>query len=84
MRKACLIQHEGSVSGLPARGTMGGTGRGMEQIYLNCPKDAGPDFCLISALGCRIWANCDGFLGLSGTGSWILLHGLHWMGFVGQ
>ena len=77
MGKACLNQREGRVSRLPARGTMGRMGRGTERIYLNCPKDAGPDFCLISALGYRIWANCDGFLGLSG-----LDRGFSSMGFM--
>ena len=42
-------------------------------------------FCLISALGCRIWASCNGFLGRSGTGSWILLRGLRgWALYVGK
>ena len=43
-----------------------------------CTAQEMPDltFCLISALGCRIWASCNGFLGRSGTGSWILLRGL--------
>ena len=44
MGKASLIQCEGSTSGLPSRGTMGRMGRGMEQISLYWPRDAGPDF----------------------------------------
>lgn len=40
-------------------------------------------FCLTSALSCKILARCDGFLGLSWTGSWGFNHGASQLGFVG-
>lgn len=41
------------------------------------------NFRLISALGCRILASWDGFLGLSWSESQVLMHGASRVGFVG-
>ena len=75
--KACLIQCEAAGAGCRQEGPWEEWGGAWSRFPCTAQETQDLIFCLISALGCRIWASCDGFLGCSGTGLWILLHGLY-------
>lgn len=77
MGKVCLSQCEGSVRGAAVRRDHGESRGAWHRFTCTAQETQDLNFCLISALGCRILASCDGFPGLSWTGSWVLSHGLH-------
>lgn len=65
-------------------GTLGEQGGHMRTIITTTARETWDLNCHpTSALGCKILASCDGFLGLSWTGSGVLNHGASWMGCVG-
>lgn len=62
---------------------LGGTVRGGDwgrSFISTAQRTQGLHFCPTSALGCKILASCDGFLGPSWTGSRAFNHGASWLG----